>query len=369
MLPAIHYVGMIRSPVSWSQVGREMIRALNRLGCRLSVSSLRGLLYDPAFPLPMDIESLITLPRSTGMDIAFIFPPLYKRLKGRLKAGLLVYESSKLPAAWSRAILDYLDLLVVPSRFCADIMENNGIPPDMIRIVPYGYDPEVFHPSGKIREKIGPASPFTFLTIALPHRRKGLDILVDAFFKAFTADDPVKLILKILYRPSQKKRRAHWEEEDIQTLIEAHPSPSGNRPMLEIISKTLTPEGMVALYDHCDCYIQPSRSEGFGLALLEAAACGKPLIAGDQGGHRDFLGPGNSFLIRTGEVKAGPIQYDCRDPEATTYLPDTAHLRELMRRAYTHPDKAAAMGQRARASTAHLTWDHAAALLIKTLNT
>lgn len=59
---------------------------------------------------------------------------------------------------------------------------------------------------------------------------------------------------------------------------------------------------MIKCYQHCDVFILPNRTEGqdiegFGMVLVEAQACAKPVIAGDSGGTKETLIPG-----KTGEI-------------------------------------------------------------------
>lgn len=61
-------------------------------------------------------------------------------------------------------------------------------------------------------------------------------------------------------------------------------------------------ETMIKCYQHCDVFILPNRTEGqdiegFGMVLVEAQACAKPVIAGDSGGTKETLIPG-----KTGEI-------------------------------------------------------------------
>ena len=55
---------------------------------------------------------------------------------------------------------------------------------------------------------------------------------------------------------------------------------------------------MPALYNKCDVYVCASSSEGFSLAVLEAAACGRPVISTRVGGCEDLIQDGeNGFLV------------------------------------------------------------------------
>jgi glycosyltransferase involved in cell wall biosynthesis len=59
-----------------------------------------------------------------------------------------------------------------------------------------------------------------------------------------------------------------------------------------------------ALYAGCDVFVAPSRSESFGLILLEAMMFGKPVVAGDNAGMRSIVEDGgNGFLVPPGDVE------------------------------------------------------------------
>lgn len=57
-------------------------------------------------------------------------------------------------------------------------------------------------------------------------------------------------------------------------------------------------EELADYYNACDVFVMPSKKEGFGIVFLEALACGKPVVAGNQDGSRDALLDGRlGFLV------------------------------------------------------------------------
>jgi phosphatidylinositol alpha-1,6-mannosyltransferase len=92
-------------------------------------------------------------------------------------------------------------------------------------------------------------------------------------------------------------------------------------------------EEMVRSYQQCDLFALPNRQiggdiEGFGIVLLEAQACGKPVIAGDSGGTSETMD-----IPKTGRVVC------CDGPE-----PLGSTIAEML----ANPEELDAMGKRAR---------------------
>jgi D-inositol-3-phosphate glycosyltransferase len=96
-------------------------------------------------------------------------------------------------------------------------------------------------------------------------------------------------------------------------------------------------------YRAADVVLVPSRSESFGLVALEAAACGRPVVAAGVGGLRTIVEDGHTGLL-----------VDGRDPASYA-----AAVEELLR----DEDRAAAMGAAGAERAGHYTWSTAAARL------
>jgi glycosyltransferase involved in cell wall biosynthesis len=349
----INFFGTLRAPTSWAHVTREMIIALALRGHDVSITSCRGFLHDSEFPLPQELVAMMDKPRHKDFEVTFDYPPNYHKLQAEQRIGMLVYETSVLPPHWRDAILEHLHLLVVPSRFCADIMRAAGIPEEMIEVVPYGVRPNLFQPE----EEWESSELYKFLCVAMPHKRKALDILVSAYCNEFSADDDVCLIIKSPYRATPEKMRP-WEMDldDLMNGINSRP----DSPEILCLSEPWPIEALPALYVAADCYVQPSRSEGFGLAILEAFACAKPAIVTGWGGHMEFCDESNAYIIDHSLVPAHEIQYDNDSPDAQIALPDEGHLASLMRLAYENAGVLRKKSAAALTTAAQYSWAAAA---------
>jgi glycosyltransferase involved in cell wall biosynthesis len=104
---------------------------------------------------------------------------------------------------------------------------------------------------------------------------------------------------------------------------------------------------VAALYHRCQFAVYPSRAEGFGLPLVEAGACGRLCLCGD-----------NSSMVE--------IQPNARYRIAAT---DEDAWVERMLHFWRNPDETAAAGQECRSLASSHAWQHAAEELRKILTT
>ncbi len=287
----INYFGLLRSPVSWAKIGREIISELIRQNHNVCVFERRGFCYNSKWKL--NFENLIKNKFLYDKTLTFEYPLNYKLITSKYKYGMLVYETTELPKHWVENINKNLNVLFLPGEFNKNIFIDAGVKSEIIRIAPYGLNPEIYNYNNN--STIKKNRKFTFLCVCMPQKRKGVDILIRAFEKIFKKDKDTELIIKFPYKPGKSEY-----DINIKTKCEN----------IKIIEKEYNDEEMVELYKSADCFILPSRAEGFGLIYLEAIACGLPVIATAWGGHCDFLNKENSLLIKYKLIPAGSIQYD-----------------------------------------------------------
>lgn len=76
---------------------------------------------------------------------------------------------------------------------------------------------------------------------------------------------------------------------------------------IRYISGEFSPEFIRGLMNLCDIYVAPSRGEGFGLPLVEAQMCGKPIITMDANSTREVVSKNKTgFVVKALQTENGP---------------------------------------------------------------
>jgi glycosyltransferase involved in cell wall biosynthesis len=281
-----------------------------------------------------------------GTAVCLAVPEWYSHILAERVIGWTMFEATKLPEGWSDMINAHCAELLVPCQWCADIFQRNGVKVK-IHVVPFGIDPTAFFPLYRGDHGIF-HKPYTFLWSGTPDLRKGWDVVYRAFITAFGESPDVKLIL-------------HFR----RPLAGSPPFADAN---VEVRYGVLSGERWRLLLREADCFVFPSRGEGWGLPPREAAATGLPALVTRYGGLAEDLaewgieiGISGFSLADFGFWDAGKIG---QWPE-----PDCAELAERMRRCVERPEDYAAFGARAASwLAAQGTWDRTARTLVHTLS-
>ncbi len=207
---------------------------------------------------------------------------------GRI-AAVRTWDFGPYPPAWVKRIQEEVDLLLV---YCDHVRRHamaSGIAADKVKVVPLGFDEEVFTPSGDTYE-LATKKRFRFLFVGAPVPRKGADVVLAAYRQAFGPDDDVCLVIK------DHPHDLFYEGAAIRDQILAAAADASG-PSIEYICELLPPGELAALYRTCDFGVFPYRAEGFCLPILEAMATGLPSIVPQFGAALDFCSAKTSLLM------------------------------------------------------------------------
>jgi len=262
------------------------------------------------------------------------------------------WEYGSLPKAWL-PMLRRVDEVWAYSRSVRDCYLEAGVPPERVHVIPLGVDPEVFRP-GLAPLALPPGPDVRFLFVGGTIFRKGIDLLLSAFARAFQPSDGVGLVIKDM--GTKSFYRGQTAEASVAGLRErGYP--------VEYIDRSLGEQEIAGLYAACDCLVHPFRGEGFALPVVEAMACGLPVIVTGAGPALDYASEETAFLIpahrgQFAECRVGDLETIGR-PWLSEPHPDA--LVEHLRRVAADPASARAKGQAASAwIRERFTWSRAA---------
>ncbi len=187
--------------------------------------------------------------------------------------------------------------------------------------------------------------------------RKGVDVLFDAWRQAFAGRDDVTLVLKDfgangIYRNAGR--------EPILEHIA-----SGALPRIVLIDEDLSTDEVAALYRACDVLVHPYRGEGFAMPVLEAMACGLPVIVTAGGPTDEFVPADAGWRVSAERVWFPEDRIDTLDTHGRPWMlePDRGHLVALLREADgADDDELDVQGRAGRAAAEGFGWDAVAAL-------
>jgi phosphatidyl-myo-inositol dimannoside synthase len=211
------------------------------------------------------------------------------------------------------------------------LLEDWHVPKEKIVVLHPGVDTNRFCPAPRdaaVRRRLGWDDRLVILTVGAMQKRKGQDMLIRAL------PEIVERCPTVLYSLIGEPR----ERDSLQSL--ANDLGVGHAVQFRGAADE---RELVECYQQCDLFALPNRRvgwdfEGFGIALIEAQACGKPVIAGLSGGTAETLDP-----LRTGEL------VDCEHPE---------NLARVVVDLLKDPARRTAMSARARQwAVARFDWD------------
>lgn len=225
---------------------------------------------------PDAVQSARASSRKDDVNIWFFGHELMTSFSGR-NVAWAIFETDVLPLNYVRSFAG-ADAVWVPSAWARDVLIGNGLPASMVDIVPEGVNGSDYHPFLRER-RTNPTGVFNFLAVGKYEARKGYEALLEGFGKAFRGDPTVRLIIKGDYflKHGQKKIA-------LETLVNS----SGLRNVL-LVWGSWNSDMLFGLYNKADCFVFPSRAEGWGLPLIEAIACGLPIVATYYSGHTEYL--------------------------------------------------------------------------------
>ncbi|OYU87891.1 MAG: hypothetical protein CFE29_20935 [Bradyrhizobiaceae bacterium PARB1] len=214
-----------------------------------------------------------------------------------------VWELSEFQQRWAR-YTPPLDEVWVPSAFVRDAIAGPLACP--VQVVPYPVSVSAPAPT-RFRERFE-ISPDEFVMCTMFDassfvERKNPLPLFKALQTLRARGVPARLIVKVTHPHllADYFKSKGFDASDIEALT--------------IFNESLDHASVLGLINESDCLVSTHRSEGFGLTVAEALMLGKPVVATDYAGTRDFLTEATGFPVPHGmvaiESDLGPYRAGC----------------------------------------------------------
>ena len=215
--------------------------------------------------------------------------------------------------------LEVADYIAVTSQFTKQSLLEHGIEEQRILLTPLGVDVEHFAPGASAKQEFrATEQTFRVLYVGQLCLRKGVQYLLDAWHVLQFKDAELVLVGDLTPEFKDILHNALARDTGRTIRIAAHV------------------DDPVALYQQASVCILPTLEDGFGLVVLEAMACGVPVIITEHTGAKDCVRHGvDGFIIPP---------YDSESIAATLIY------------CYDHREQLGTMGEQARQQACRFPW-------------
>jgi len=339
----------VRDPSGYADEARNFLYALDGASATVAARELRW--NDRVAVLQPERERLLSrllaAPVSPdAVHVWHILAPHFQQQAGVANVGRTMFETDRLPAGWADAC-NRMDAVWVPTEFNRETFASAGVEPEKLRVVPGAIDMARFDPKAAAL-RINGARGFNFLSIFDWTLRKGWDALIRAFVAEFKTSEDVALLFKVHSSLGASLENIVRCVESF--LIDTLGRDPSTIPDIVFQDTNLPDARMPSLYRAADCYVMPTRGEGWGRPFMEAMAMGLPVIGTNWSGQTEFMTAENSLPLDCTVVDVPEVGWR----EIPTYQghqwaePSIPHLQQQMRRAFEDREGGRLLGQRAR---------------------
>ena len=290
----------------------------------LRFAAHRGLRYDV-------VHSHYWLSGAVGMELAGLWgvphaTTFHTLAHSKTMAGVGEQEPARRHRMEGR-IAAAADAIIVSAPYERELLARHfDVPPERVRVVPCGVDTTLFRPMGRARARalLGLDGLPVALFVGRLDPVKGADILLEAVAGMEAPENTQVLVVGGDAEREPEAARLHGLSQQLGL---------GDRARFE---GTIPHDLLPLYYSAADVLVMPSYAESFGLAALEAMACGTPVVATRVGGLASLVKDGGSGYL---------VPWHCPEPF-------TQRLEVLL----SHPGLRDSMGETARRQAQEHSW-------------
>ena len=323
MKPTVLFRGPVKTRSGYGSHSRDLLEALYQMNlfdikidsCMWGNTPMTALESDNTFHKWIEGNIVNKFNGLPDIYIQVTVPNEFRRY-GKFNIGITAgIETTVAPRDWIDGCNE-MDLIITTSNFSKDVLlstsynEVNKNTNELIsqhkinkpvEVLFEGVDTKIYNDNVNPEFKLDIKEDFAFLFVGhwlkgnIGQDRKDVGMLIKCFVESFKDEkESPALVLKTSSSSFSIKEREVFIKR-IKDIVGEIPNP----PSIYLLFGDLTNKEMNDLYNHdkIKSMISITKGEGFGRPLLEFTMSGKPVIASNWSGHKDFLPIDKSILI------------------------------------------------------------------------
>jgi glycosyltransferase involved in cell wall biosynthesis len=321
--PTILFRGPVKTRSGYGAHSRDLLESLYNMNkfdikidsCMWGNTPMTALEEDNEFHKWIEKNIITSLDESPDVYIQVTIPNEFMRL-GRFNIGVTAgIETTIAPKDWIDGC-NSMDLIITTSKFSRDVLlstvynENEKNTGKLIKqhkiekpveVLFEGVNLNVYNDVVDDSFELDIKEDFAYLFVGhwlkgdIGQDRKDVGMLIKCFSESFVDDEnKPALVLKTSSAGFSVREREEFKKR-IRSIVGGIKNP----PSIYLLFGELTDNEMNSLYNHpkIKAMVSITKGEGFGRPLLEFTMTGKPVIASNWSGHRDFLPLDKSVMI------------------------------------------------------------------------
>lgn len=321
--PKLLFRGPVKTRSGYGSHSRDLLESLYKMdmfdisidSCGWGSTPLTALEGDNLFHKWIESNIVNEFQGLPDVYIQVTVPNEFQRF-GKLNIGITAgIETTVAPKEWIDGC-NKMDLIITTSNFSKEILTNtvytekdsktNVIVKQhkiekSIEVLFEGVDTSIYNDKINDEFKLDIKENFAYLFVGhwlkgnLGQDRKDVGMLIKCFIEAFKNEsDKPALVLKTSSANFSVKERENFRKRIKEIVGDIE-----NPPSIYLLFGELTNKEMNDLYNHpkIKSMVSITKGEGFGRPLLEFTMTGKPVIASNWSGHKDFLPIDKSIMI------------------------------------------------------------------------
>ncbi len=320
--PFLLFRGPVQTRSGYGAHSRDLLQALYEMNtydikidsCGWGSTPMTALEKDNVFHKWIESNIISSLTTQPDVYVQVTVPNEFQRV-GKINIGITAgIETTVAPKSWVDGC-NKMDMIITTSQFSSEVLmstvynETDNVTGKLIKqhkiekpikVLFEGVHTDTFNNEyNDIDLDIN--EDFAFLFVGhwlkgnLGQDRKDVGMLIKSFAEAFkNEEDKPALVLKTSSATFSIKQR-----EDLAKKIKELVSNIETPPPIYLLFGELTDKEMNNLYNHpkIKAMVSLTKGEGFGRPLLEFTMTGKPVIASNWSGHKDFLPMDKAIMI------------------------------------------------------------------------